>query len=108
MTLKVTGTNFPSQAAILWNGAAVKTTSVDANTLTGTIGSSSLATPATVQLKVQNTQTMEESPAAQVVIADPNAAPPSALTLSIATLPQGVVGAPYNATFSVPELDSPY
>ncbi len=108
MTLKVTGTNFPSQAAILWNGAAVKTTSVDANTLTGTIGSSSLATPATVQLKVQNTQTMEESPAAQVVIADPNAAPPSALTLSIATLPQGVVGAPYNGAFSVTGGGSPY
>jgi hypothetical protein len=107
-TLKVTGTNFPSQAAILWNGTAVKTTAVDANTLTGTIGSSSLATPATVQLKVQNTQTMEVSAPAQVTITDPNAAPPSALTLSIATLPQGVVGAPYSGTFSVAGGVSPY
>jgi len=62
-TLKVTGTNFPTQAAILWNGAPLTTTTVDSNTLSGTIASSSIATPGTVQLKVQNTQTMQESPA---------------------------------------------
>jgi hypothetical protein len=108
MTLKVTGTNFPSQAAILWNGTAIATTVVDANTLSSTIGSSSLVTPAAVQLKVQNTQTMQESSAAQVVITDPNAAPASALTLSIATLPQGVVGASYSGSFSVSGGTSPY
>ena len=106
--LKVTGTNFPSQAVILWNGATVATTVVDSNTLTGTIASSSLATPATVQLKVQNTKTKQESPATQVTIKVPNAPPPSALTLSIAALPQGVVGASYNGTFSVSGGVSPY
>src|ERR1700754_1290138 len=59
--LKVSGTNFPAKAAILWNGAALATTVVDANTLTGTIGSSSLMSPETVQLSVQNTQTMQVS-----------------------------------------------
>jgi hypothetical protein len=108
MTLKVKGTNFPTQAAILWNGAALATTVVDANTLSSTVGSSSLANPATVQLKVQNTQTMQESPAAQVTITDPNAPPPSALTLSIATLPQGIVGASYTGTFTVTGGTSPY
>jgi hypothetical protein len=108
MTLKVTGTNFPSRAAILWNGTPIATTVVDANTLSSTIGSSSLVTPAAVQLKVQNRQTMQESSAAQVVITDPNAAPASALTLSIATLPQGVVGASYSGSFSVSGGTSPY
>jgi Putative Ig domain len=108
MTLKITGTHFPAQATILWNGAALATTVVDANTLSSTVGSSNLANPATVQLKVRNTVTMQESPAAQVIIADPNAPPPSALTLSIATLPQGVVGALYNGSFSVTGGTSPY
>jgi hypothetical protein len=108
MTLKVTGTNFPTQAAILWNGATLATTVVDANTLSSTVASSSLATPATVQLKVRNTQTMQDSAAAQVTITDPNAPPPSALTLSIATLPQGVVSASYNGSFSVTGGNSPY
>ena len=84
------------------------TTVIDSNTLSGTVGSSNLATPATVQLKVQNTQTMEVSPPAQVTITDPNSPPPSALTLSIATLPQGVVGASYSGTFSVTGGTSPY
>jgi hypothetical protein len=108
MTLKVTGTNFPTQAAILWNGATLATTVVDANTLSSTVASSSLVTPATVQLKVRNTQTMQDSAAAQVTITDPNAPPPSALTLSIATLPQGIVSASYNGSFSVIGGNSPY
>ena len=106
MTLKVSGTNFPAQAAILWNGAPVATAVVDSNTLSGTIGSSSLANPGTAQLQVQNTQTMQESPAVQVTIAAPNTAAP--LTLSIASLPQGVVGTPYTGAFSVTGGTSPY
>jgi hypothetical protein len=108
MTLKVKGTNFPTQAAILWNGASLTTTVVDSNTLSGTIGSSSLANPGTAELQVQNTQTMQASPSVPVTITDPNAGPASALTLSIASLPQGVVGASYNGTFSVTGGTSPY
>ena len=106
MTLKVSGTNFPAQAAILWNGAQVTTAVVDSNTLSGTIGSSSLATPGTAKLQVQNTQTMQESPAVQVTIAAPNT--PSSLALSITSLPQGVVGSPYTGAFGVTGGTSPY
>jgi hypothetical protein len=108
MTLKVTGTHFPAQATILWNGTELATTVVDANTLSSTVGSSNLANPATVQLKVRNALTLQESPATQITIAQPNTAPPSALTLSIATLPQGVAGGSYNGSFSATGGTAPY
>ncbi len=106
MALKVSGTNFPAQAAILWNGTRVTTAVVDSNTLSGTIGSSSLANPGTAQLQVQNTQTMQESPAVQVTIAAANTG--SSLTLSITSLPQGVVGSQYAGAFAVTGGTSPY
>ena len=102
------GTNFPAQAAILWNGSPVSTTVVDATTLSGTIASSSLAKPATVQLQVQNTQTMQESPAVPVTIADSNAAPLTGLTISIASLPQGIVGTQYTGNFTVAGGTAPF
>ena len=105
-TLKVSGTNFPTQAAILWNGAAIATTAVDSSTLSGTIGSSSIATPGTVQLKVQNTQTMQESPAVSLVIAPADSTSP--LTISLTPLPQGVVNASYTGTLSVTGGTAPY
>ena len=108
MTLRVTGTNFPSQAAILWNGAPLTTTAVDVNTLSGTIGSSSLASPGTAQLQVQNTQTMQESQAVPVTIAAPNSGAQSPLQISITPLPQGVVGAPYLGVLSVSGGTAPY
>jgi hypothetical protein len=107
-TLKVTGTNFPSQAAILWNGAALATTAIDSNTLSGTIGSSSIATPATVQLQVQNTQTMQSSQAVPLVIAPADSASPSPLTISLTPLPQGAVSASYTGTLGVSGGTAPY
>jgi Putative Ig domain len=108
MTLKVTGTNFSPQAAILWNGAALSTTVVDANTLSGIVGSSSLATPTTVQLQVQNTQTMQSSQAVPVTITGASAGPSTALSISIASLPQGVVGSSYSGNFTAVGGASPY
>jgi Putative Ig domain len=108
MTLKVTGTNFPTQAAILWNGAALTTTVVDANTLSGTIGSTSLSTPGTAQLKVQNTQTMQESPAVQVTIAATGTGSSSPLAISLTPLPQGTVGVPYTGALTITGGTSPY
>jgi hypothetical protein len=105
-TLKVTGTNFPAQAAILWNGAAIATTAVDSNTLSSTIASSSIAAPGTVQLKVQNTQTMQESPAVSLVIAPADSTSP--LTISLTPLPQGVVNAGYTGTLGVTGGTAPY
>ena len=109
MTIKVTGTNFPSQAAILWNGAPLSTTMVDTNTLSGTVGSSSLVTPTTVQLQVQNTQTMQSSTAVPLAITGASSgAPPAALSISITSLPQGVVGASYNGTLTIAGGTAPY
>jgi Putative Ig domain len=108
MTLKVTGTNFPTQAAILWNGASLTTTMVDANTLSGTIGSSSLANPGTAQLQVQNTQTMQLSPSVPVTIAPASSGSSNPLAISTTPLPQGVVSAPYTGTLSVSGGTSPY
>jgi hypothetical protein len=108
-TLKVTGTNFPSQAAILWNGTALATTVVDSNTLSGTIGSSSLTTPTTVQLQVQNTQTMQASQAVPVVIAaDATNPTPAALAIGTSSLPQGVVGTGYNGVLAATGGTAPY
>ncbi len=107
-TLKVTGTNFPTQAAILWNGAPLTTTTVDSNTLSGTVTSSSIATPGTVQLKVQNMQTMQESPAVPIVIAPADSSSPAPLTISLTPLPQGVVSASYTGTLSVSGGTAPY
>ncbi len=108
MTVKVTGTNFSSQAAILWNGAQMSTTIVDANTLSGTIGSSSLASPGTARLQVQNTQTMQESPAVQVTITAQSSGPSSPLTISNASVAQGVVGTAYTSTLVATGGTAPY
>ena len=108
-TIKVTGTNFPAQAAILWNGAPLTTTVVDSNTLSSTVGSTSLASPTTVELQVQNTQTMQASPAVPLAITGASSgAAPVALTISITSLPQGVVGAPYNGTLTISGGTAPY
>jgi Putative Ig domain len=108
-TLKVTGTNFPSQAAILWNGTAVATTVIDANTLSGTVGPSSLATPSTAQLQVQNTQTMVSSQSVPIVVSPASSTPtPTSLSISTTTIPQGVVGAAYTATLAAAGGTTPY
>jgi hypothetical protein len=109
--VRVTGTNFPTQAAILWNGAALATSAIDGNTLSGTIGSSSIATPATVQLQVQNTQTMQASPAVPVVIEAAKSGSANSgcpLAISLTPLPQGVVSASYTGTLSVTGGTAPY
>jgi hypothetical protein len=105
-TLKITGTNFPGHAVILWNGGAVATTVVDANTLSGTIGGSSLATPATVQLQVQNAQTMQESQAVLITIATTDSSSP--LAISTTALPQALVGSAYTGTLVAAGGTSPY
>ncbi len=101
LTLKVTGTNFSNHTVILWNGATLATSVVDPNTLAGTIDSSSLSVPATVQLRVQNAQTKEESRSVPVTIAS-SAPVTAASTLAISTtsLSQATAGTPYTATLA--------
>ena len=104
--LTVTGTNFSTQSAILWNGAALPTTQVDAGTLTSTVPGSNLATPATVQLQVQNTQTMQSSQTVPLVIAPAGTVTP--ITISTSSLPSGTANAGYSATLSVSGGTAPY
>ena len=108
MTIKVTGTNFSSDSAVLWNGAALPTTVVDSNTLSSTVGSSSLTTPTTVQLQVQDKQSKKSSKTVPVTITGADAGPSSALSISIASLPQGVVGSSYSGSFTAVGGASPY
>ena len=61
MSMKVVGSNFTSQAVILWNGNKLVTSVVDSNTLVGAVDSSSVAAPAVVQLQVKDPQTGKES-----------------------------------------------
>src|SRR5260370_22984676 len=101
LTLKVTGTNFSNHTVILWNGATLATSVVDPNTLAGTIDSSSLPVPATVQLRVQNAQTKEESRSVPVTIA--SSAPvttTSTLAFSTTSLSQATAVTPYPATLA--------
>lgn len=106
-TLKVVGANFAPESTILWNGATLATTVIDTNTLTGTIGSSSLTTPGAVQLQVQNTQSMQESQAVPITIASTSSASP-ALSISTTALPQGVVSSAYSVSLAATGGVSPY
>ncbi|MGH9725589.1 MAG: IPT/TIG domain-containing protein, partial [Candidatus Acidiferrales bacterium] len=53
-TLKVMGSNFNGAAVIQWNGNALPTSVVDANTLAASVQSSDLASPSVVALTVHN------------------------------------------------------
>ena len=96
--LKVTGSNFSNAVVLLWNGAPLATTVVDPQTLTATIGSNDLSTPTTVQLKVQDPQTMAESQALPVVIAPAASGTASPLAITTTSLSQSIAGSPYVAT----------
>ena len=92
--IRVTGTHFATQAAILWNGRALPTTIVDSNTLSGAVEGSSLAAPATVQLQVQNLENGEQSQPVPVTVAA-SAAPSSQLVINSVILPGGTTNQPY-------------
>jgi hypothetical protein len=101
VTMKVVGTNFTNQAVILWNGAPLATSVVDSNTLSSTIGSSSLAQPSTAQLQVQNAGTKAASQIMSVIIAAlEDQGTTSALAIPAPSLKQGTVGAAYSATLA--------
>src|ERR1700722_2341205 len=55
-TIRITGTNFSGQVAALWNGNKLTTSVVDATTLAATIPGSSLSTPGTAKVVVQDTE----------------------------------------------------
>ncbi len=108
MTIKVTGTSFSPDATVLWNGAELSTTVVDSNTLSSIVGSSSLTTPTTVQLQVQDRHTKKSSKPVPVTITGTGTGSSSALSISIASLPQGVVGSSYSGSFTAVGGASPF
>lgn len=100
--MKVTGSNFTSQAVVLWNGNSLATSVVDSNTLAATVASSNVASPAVAQLQVQNVETGKESSPVPVTVASPTEASPvgasaPSLALSMTPLPSGATGTAYSA-----------
>ena len=53
-TLTINGSSFNSNAVVNWNGAALTTTFVTGNQLTGAVPAASIATAGTVQVTVTN------------------------------------------------------
>jgi hypothetical protein len=108
-TLHVTGTNFTQQSVILWNGKALTTSVVDTNTLSGVIGASSIALPATAQLQVQNAQPEDSSQAVPVIISPAatttNSSP---LTVTTPSLPPATIGTSYMTSLSATGGAAPY
>jgi hypothetical protein len=100
VTMKVVGTNFTTNAVILWNGGKLATSMIDANTLSGSIQGGSLALPGTAQVQVQNSQTGQSSQSVPISIISSNTTVPLPLAISVPTIPAGVVGTAYSVTLS--------
>jgi hypothetical protein len=103
--MKITGTNFTSKAVILWNGNALATSMIDSQTISGSVASSIVATPATIQLKVRNSETGQESAPAQMAVFSPSAS--NSLAISTTQLSSGVVNSAFSATLSAAGGSSP-
>ena len=95
-TIKVVGTNFGDQPVILWNGNTLATSKIDATTVSGTVDSSILASPATIQLQIRNTSDGQQSAAVPITVASASPATVPALVISTASL----ATASYGAAFS--------
>ena len=108
VTMKVVGTNFASNAVILWNGTKLTTSMVDATTLSGSIQGGSLAVPGTAQVQVQNIQTGQASQSVPISIISSSTTVPLPLEISTPTLSAGVVGTAYSANLAASGGSSPY
>jgi len=98
MTLKVTGSNFNNAAVIQWNGNALPTSVVDANTLAASVQSTDLASPSVAALTVHDKQTGQNSNSVQVTVAPGNSSNHGhALAIATTSLPAGTAGAAYSA-----------
>jgi hypothetical protein len=100
VTLSVEGSNFTAKTVVLWNGAKLATSAIDANTLSAAVMGGSIASPGTGQLQVQDIQTGVASPSVLVAIVSPAASTPSPLAISTTTLPAGIVGAAYSTVLA--------
>ncbi len=107
-TMKVTGTNFTSNAVILWNGAQLATSQVDSETLAASIQGSSIAVPGTAQVQVRNSSTGRSSQTVPVSIVSATANASLPLAISSTTLTSGVEGSSYSGKLAATGGTSPY
>ncbi len=100
VTMAIHGANFTEKSVILWNGKALTTALVDAETLLSPVASESIAAPATVQLQVQNPETKASSQMVQLQVRAAQESAVAPLTVSEASLPQATRGKAYSATLT--------
>ena len=100
VTMKVVGSNFTTNAVILWNGNKLATAMVDANTLSGSIQGGSLTLPGTAQVQVQNSTTGQASQPVPISIISSNTTVSLPLAISVPSVPAGVVATAYSVTLS--------
>jgi hypothetical protein len=100
VTMKVVGTNFTTNAVILWNGNKLATSVIDATTLSGSIQGGSLAVPGTAQVQVQNSQTGQASQEVPISIISSSTVVPLPLAITTPAIPTGVVGASYSVSLA--------
>lgn len=98
-TVQVTGKYFSNEAVILWNGAQLSTSMIDGQHLSATVQGSSLASPAMVQVQVQDNLTGQHSQSVPVRIAAATTTGSTTASLAISTtsLASGIAGTPYSA-----------
>ena len=108
VTLSVEGSNFTSKTVVLWNGAKLATSAINANTLSAAVGGGSIASPGTSQLQVQDSLTGVASPSVLVRIVSSAAASPSPLAISTTTLPSGTVDTSYSTVLAANGGTTPY
>jgi len=108
VTMKVVGTNFTTNAVILWNGGKLATTVVDSTTVSGAIQGGSLAVPGTAQVQVQNTQTGQASQSVPISIVSTGTNVALPLAISTTSLSAGVLGTPYSGFLAANGGTSPY
>lgn len=96
LTLHVTGANFIPGATVLWSGQPRKTTYASPQSLTATIMSADLASPATAAVSVLNDAEGTDSNAMAFTIG----AAKKSLKITTSSLPNGEAGSVYSAILS--------
>ncbi|GGA76494.1 hypothetical protein GCM10011507_29860 [Edaphobacter acidisoli] len=111
VTMTVVGANFSSDAVVLWNGNTLSTSQENGSTLAATVPNGNVASPAVVQLMVQDRKSGHKSNPVNVTITSQSSgssAGPVSLTIATASLTPGTVGTLYSADLSAAGGTMPY
>ena len=96
LVMTVKGSSFDTNSTILWSGHIVQTQVIDSTTLTVPVSSAAVASPAVVQIQVQNGSGAESSTVPVSIVGNGQAAP-SPLAITSSTLANGQAGSAYTA-----------